>query len=350
MGSDTIVYLRTDGNSQIASGHIARCFSIAQAIQSLGHPVCFLVSDEDSRRLLENLGAFFPVRILSTAHYQNPESELPELTKLLAASGKKNILLIDSYFVTEHYLKVLSPWVKIAYIDDLQLFDYPVDLLINYDVIPREKLCTYQSSYSKASKTLLGSQYTPLRSQFQNHTKKPAAQVSHILITSGGSDPFYFCLQGVKAMLAALPGYIHYHIILGSFFQNKEEFYRLAQDNPYIHCYENVTDMAALMEQCDLAISAAGTTLYELCAIGIPSASFVFADNQLPTAKGFAQEGAVTYLGDLRQGLSPVLEKLESFCLEMMDDTVKRKSAHEAMHRLVDGNGALRIAKALITL
>lgn len=38
--------------------------------------------------------------------------------------------------------------------------------------------------------------------------------------------------------------------------------------------------MSELMQQCDMAVSAAGSTLYELCACGMPTITYVLADNQ----------------------------------------------------------------------
>lgn len=95
-----------------------------------GFPITFLVSDQESKALLS--GFFdckeeFPVRILETARYDDPERELPELLALIdrcepshvhapASSGAfppvsgtalpsaaKPVLLVDSYFVTERY-------------------------------------------------------------------------------------------------------------------------------------------------------------------------------------------------------------------------------------------------------
>lgn len=56
----TTIYFRTDGNSNIATGHLMRCLTIARACiqtgQSKGQDVqiSFLVSDHQSRSLLED--------------------------------------------------------------------------------------------------------------------------------------------------------------------------------------------------------------------------------------------------------------------------------------------------------
>jgi spore coat polysaccharide biosynthesis predicted glycosyltransferase SpsG len=106
--------------------------------------------------------------------------------------------------------------------------------------------------------------------------------------------------------------------------------------------------MASLMSSCDLAVSAAGTTLYELCALGVPSISFTMADNQLTTANAFAAVEAIPCAGDLRTGVDAVLDEVLRFITESSPE--KRKAAHETMSSLIDGKGALRIAEAIAEL
>ena len=48
MGASQIIYIRTDGNKDIAAGHIMRCLTIAREIIARDYSVCFLVSDEES--------------------------------------------------------------------------------------------------------------------------------------------------------------------------------------------------------------------------------------------------------------------------------------------------------------
>ena len=54
----SVVYFRTDGNEEIATGHIMRCLSIARACASLSMGVRFLVSDENSVSILKERFAF----------------------------------------------------------------------------------------------------------------------------------------------------------------------------------------------------------------------------------------------------------------------------------------------------
>lgn len=432
MGTDRIVYIRTDGNSQIASGHLIRCFSVAQACKKLGMNVRFLVSDEESASLLSGIlresGTLdlpedeFQILQLKTAAYNNLEQELPEVASLLSrhpdtssqrsvasftsndvpslsdtyVANRNIIYFIDSYYVTEKYLTALRPFTKVVYLDDLQLFDYPADLLINYDVIPDSAITSYKAAYQNAGQLLLGALYTPLRSQFQNRKITVKEQVSDILITTGGSDPYHFCLKLIhslcnsvsensytdhnmaknqdtaeESLKSAMFSGTNLHIVIGKLNADRDALYRLTDKYPFLQLHENVSDMASLMEHCDLAVSASGTTLYELCALGIPAISFTMADNQLISANAFESAGAIPYAGDIRTEEKKVLRAVINFMTQMSslsssqtgqsenNDSIlapvahsykTRKSAHDTMRRLVDGNGAMRIAEAIMQL
>lgn len=371
MGTHQLIYIRTDGNQTIASGHLTRCLSIALACRQLGLTVHFLVSDSESFSLLKSIwsewkaaagemeeltGFEFAVSQLQTASYNQLEQELPEVTAILSSHVSDTpVFLLDSYYVTEAYLSAIKPFAKIAYLDDLRLFDYPVDLLVNYDVIPDSELASYRAFYKNAGLLLLGAAYSPLRRQFQGRQISIKSQVKNILITTGGSDSYHFCLAFIRQLEhlnlseSFASSDIAFHIVIGKLNTDKDTLYSYAAALPPLRLHENVNDMAALMLDCDLAVSAAGTTLYELCALGVPSISFTIADNQLSAAKAFAMAGAISCAGDLRENPRGTLENIFQFLKSFSsDDSVgKRKSAQKAMRGLVDGSGALRIADAL---
>ena len=174
------ILIRTDGNQEIATGHLMRCLSVAQALKERNLPVLFAVADHNSGQLLRSFMAGeedFPVICLDT-DYRNPAAELD---RLCTAVFENNIgcVLIDSYFVTPPYLEGLHKAVKTAYIDDIYSFDYPVDLIINYDAAPPADF------YRNCPYKLLGLSYTPLRKQFRGLHPEVRPQVKDILIYRG---------------------------------------------------------------------------------------------------------------------------------------------------------------------
>lgn len=365
MGNDSVIYIRTDGNSKIATGHLVRCLCIANVLIKEEKKVCFLVSDNESKELLQELSSSlfpeitFPVKILEHGVYNNLETELPELASFLTSVGshsvfgncskKHSVILIDSYYVTPDYLSELKKFAKTAYIDDLQMFDYDTDLIINYDVIPNSQTALYQNAYTKAEIRLLGAAYAPLREQFQNQKIILKDQVQNILITSGGSDPHGICYDLLTHFIQQNVS-ANFHVVIGTLFTETSVFEKMQNQHPSVKLHRNVSNMAALMKQCDIAISAAGTTLYELCALGIPAISFTMADNQIPMAKTFEEAGNIVYAGDLRRDKDQTIKKIIFSTKELTQNYTKRKSVHESMHRLVDGNGAVKIAQALCSI
>lgn len=354
MGTDSVIYIRTDGNAKIATGHLVRCLCIAQALEELGRKVCFLVSDDTSFSLLKDLkdsifhdvSFSFNTKILESAVYDNLELEIDELCGLLG--DHKSVILIDSYYATPNYFEALKAHAYVAYMDDLRAFDYDVDLVINYDVIPPSKEEEYKQAYTKAKTALLGAQYTPLRKQFQNQKVKLKDDVKNILITTGGSNPYHFA-EGMSSFLVSQGVDADIHIVVGRLFDNVEALEKLSKEYPQIHLHQNVTDMASLMKQCDYAISAAGTTLYELCALGIPTVSITMADNQVIMAETFDETGAIPYMGDIRECHS-IYDKIFTHLANVIHHPIFLQNQQHKMLSVVDGNGVIKIASIIDNL
>ena len=162
MNTEKSILIRTDGNKDIAAGHLMRCLSIAQALHEKKVSVFFATADETSAGLLRTFfgpGEDYPIFILHS-DYRKPDSETDSLISLFS-QFHIGCLLVDSYFVTPSYLETLSEVTKTAYIDDLYSFDYPVDLLINYDAIIPENF------YQQARRRLLGLLYALKETVFQ---------------------------------------------------------------------------------------------------------------------------------------------------------------------------------------
>ena len=88
----------------------------------------------------------FPIIHLQT-DYRDPEAEIPVMQRILS-SHNVSFLLVDSYFATAAYLSRMAQICRVAYLDDLQAFDYPVDLVVNYDL-------NADVSFYKSARTVL---------------------------------------------------------------------------------------------------------------------------------------------------------------------------------------------------
>ena len=112
-----------------------------------------------------------------------------------------------------------------------------------------------------------------------------------------------------------------------------------------IHFYQNVNNLEEYMAKADLAVSAGGITLYELAAMGVPTITYSFADNQLYNVKQFQKDDLMEYAGDGRK------DKVEEIIGEMLQFYRHHKKEREErslkMQKLVDGKGAERIARLL---
>lgn len=106
--------------------------------------------------------------------------------------------------------------------------------------------------------------------------------------------------------------------------------------------------MEDYMKTADIAVSAGGTTLYELCACGTPAISYSFVDNQLDNVKQFQEDGLIDYAGDVRY--DRVIENILRYLEIYSADITLRRQRSVKMQKLIDGNGASRITDALMNI
>lgn len=331
-----MIYIRVDANNIIATGHLFRCISIAEALRELGEDVTFVMADNNGVSLLEDR---FPYIILDT-DWRDMNSELAILRDILVQENAKK-LIIDSYQVTENYLSEIRKYVKTIYIDDVNAFYYDVDELICYANYYRNN--KYEERYFK-TKLLLGCNYVPLRKEFRNVPDKVIkTDVEELLIMSGGTDSYNF----IGNILENIDSYQYKRVnaICGRYNANYDVLYKKYKGTN-VNIVRSTDNIIEYMLSADVAISASGVTLYELCACGTPTLSYVMADNQIDNAVQFDKDGIISYMGDIRKGnvINNIITNLNSY------DIKKRQIQSLSMKQYVDKNGALNIAEEVIRL
>lgn len=336
-----MIGFRTDANEVAATGHLMRCIAMAQELISRGEQVMFFLAQEKETKRLQEKG--IPYRILDT-DWRQMEAELPVLKRIIAEE-KLSFLVVDSYQATHHYLETLEQQVPVLYVDDMAAETYDISLALHYgDWL--EDGC-YLGSYSGTrTKALAGMQYVPLRKEFYPAPEEPEQAV---LITTGGTDPYHISRMLVERMCREADfGQTDIHIVAGSMNRDMDIFQKLARENSRIHLHHNVSNMGNLMRQCSAAVSAGGTTLFELCACRIPSVCFSFADNQAEFTRQMGEHGVMLYAGDARENPENTAEMIMGQIRRIFKEGSLREKLAERMGSLVDGKGTERIAEAIV--
>lgn len=105
------------------------------------------------------------------------------------------------------------------------------------------------------------------------------------MISTGGTDPCHAAESLLSQLIDSEESRDWcFHVLAGPMHSDRKSLEQMALSHPGLRLYEHVAQMAELMQRCDLAVSAAGTTLFELCSAGTPAVSFTMADNQFTTA------------------------------------------------------------------
>jgi UDP-2,4-diacetamido-2,4,6-trideoxy-beta-L-altropyranose hydrolase len=326
-------------------GHLMRCISIAEQLKKMEQPVLFIVSDVCAKDSVTEKG--FPCIALEN-RYDDKNGETGQIRNIIAAEHMK-LLLLDSYEVTESYMRALRECVKLVYMDDLNKFRYPADVVINY------KFQMNVEEYAKWNYTdtafWLGEAYTPLRPEFEQTAISVRNDVKRIFLTTGGTDEYDMILGILNAMeqekeLVA----VEKCIVVGKFYQNFAQLRELGSRRKNWKIYHDVSDICSLMRECDIAISAGGTTLSELSACGIPTVCFTMADNQQPGTRAYAAEEMVLLAGDVRENRENVIRAIIEDVIVLVEQKEKRVRLSSRAKSRIDGKGARRIAEKVIKI
>ena len=338
------ISFRVDGNNIIGWGHVMRSLSIASAANYLGVECFFICADDEMKGIIEKRG--FSVFVLNS-DFDNLVNELDLLVDLINRE-QPNYLFVDSYYVSNEYFDEIKKHVKTVYIDDVFDFPYNVDYLVNYNIYAYE--AKYRDLYKNNNipKLILGPKYAPLRDEFKNVFKEYRDEVKSVFVSTGGSDEHGIVLKIINKLCESdyLVKGIDYHFIIGGFEPDKDVIYDLAKQYCWIKLHEQVNNMSEIMKGCDVAVSAAGSTLYELCACGVPTVTYVFADNQINGADEFSRLGLMISAGDIRK-TSYECDSILYSLRKIIEDSEMRTSISNKMKNVVDGNGAERIIKRL---
>ena len=335
-----MIGFRVDANEYIASGHIVRCITIANEFVKLGYECIFYLAENKELWRLEEKNLSY--RILNS-DWKNICLEKELLGNIIKKDGI-DWLIVDSYQADNEYLTYLNGFCKVAYIDDMALSKYDIAAVIHYGIYDG----LYEKKYEKTSTLCLsGPRYIPLRDEF-NKKNVVNKREKNILVTTGGTDKYNVLLDFLKCFVECdvFKDYGVY-IIIGSMNAYENDILEFTKKESRLYVLKNISNISYYMRICEFAVSAGGTTLYELCVCKTPTVCFSFADNQYEFVKQMEKEKVMLCAGDPRFDCD-IGRRIVSCLIKIKNnDWLKMKFVNN-MECLLDGKGATRIAKRLL--
>ena len=338
--------IRADATTQMGTGHVMRCLALAQGWQDHGGRAVFLSlgeSDSLKQRILHEGFDFIPLE----SKYNNGsdiEETLRTLEQLKMSSAKcKTWIAMDGYHFDAQYQKIIKEaGYKLLWIDDYGHADhYYADIVLNQNIYANHDLYVNREAYTRLC---LGSRYVLLRREFhtwQGWTRQILPAAYKILVTMGGSDPYGTTLKVVQALKKIERQDMEATIIIGPANPHRRKIEEEISNVSFsVHILSSVQDMPEQMAWADIAITAGGTTCWELAFMGLPSVIIISSDNQQPIAEGLDSAGTSINIG-WQQEAAP--NKIAETIQKLLLNAKARKEMCEVGRRMVDGFGLKRL-------
>ena len=345
--------IRADGNSEIGYGHLVRTGVLAQKFLKYNHQVTYLT------RTPSTVSDTCPNEI---DIYQLGENEIKDTLRWLEEVAP-DVLLTDSYNVDTEYQKRLadSASLLVTITDDTR-FTLCSDVNINGNV--HGPVLDYEWVGEKPD-MLLGTDYLLMREEFQQLADKAPPwrdSPDRALVTFGGSD----MNNTTPDVIRAFDGFgVVVDVIIGPGFTNKDKIQKAARGtDAEFNLLEDPDNLPQLMFNADFAVSAGGSTVYELLLTGTPVIGIPQSENQVRIIEGLWKKNAVLPVkidtgkafNSIRSSTNPQLLDVDSSSLirqlkpnikKVINDAQFRYGLHDKGLSLVDGKGDARIYERL---
>ncbi len=339
--------IRADAGAGVGAGHLMRCLALAESWIEGGGGVTVAVPSNVPEGLATRVA-------LVGADMERVPADMEDADWLIRRSAALGAcwIVIDGYRFDTDYLAAVSEagTPVLAIDDDARHGTYPTRLVLNQNLHAR--LGDYDGKTE--APLLLGPSYALIRSEFrcaEDWERSIPDVAGKVLVTLGGADPGGHTGRLVEAFRvlssrdsAPSP---KVRVVVGAANPRLKALREAFTTSPEVEILSDVRDMGKQMRWCDLALSAAGSTVWELALFGAPMMLATASKVEEPVARSLAEAGAALHLGRLAD---LDVEDLVASLGQALADAALRKRLGDAAGGLVDGRGARRVVEQMLAI
>ncbi len=254
------VIMWAEGGGKIGMGHISRCTVIGDQLRKNALNVVFWINDDPAvKKRIKELGFSFKVISLDD----------PVSAKQQALN--RSVFVIDTKRLVSQVLDILrASGCGTVLLDNVTEARMHADVVIYPSAIYENTL----EWRGFRGQQYFGGSYVPIADSFikakEVRKKLSAVHSRSVLVTMGGSDPNKLTDKVVAALLESETP-LNINVVIGPSFSPDERLDAIEQQgHGTIKFIRNCPDLSTIMAESYIAITAFGTTLYELAYMGVP--------------------------------------------------------------------------------
>jgi UDP-2,4-diacetamido-2,4,6-trideoxy-beta-L-altropyranose hydrolase len=335
--------IRADAGVRLGSGHVMRCLALAQEWRARGGAVTFLCAE-----LGESLERRLRAEGMGLQRLAGEPFGAGDAAAVLGLAGSQRAAwaVVDGYgFGADYQRLIRAGGERLLVLDDYgHAGAYDCDAILNQNLHADQGLYANRAAHTQL---LLGPRFALLRREFQAvRPGEPSGtgQLREVLVTLGGSDPDNLTRVVLEGLVQAGAAGLHLSVVVGGANPHWGALQAEWGRSPAVTLLRDVPDLPARMAAADLAVSAAGSTCWELCCLGVPFLTVVTADNQRGIARALDQEGVAQALGE---GAALQPGAVAQAVARLAGDVALRQMMSHRGRALVDGRGAARVVDVL---
>lgn len=351
---------RTDADMTIGTGHLIRCLALAEALRANGAECIFLCRAAGLGNLVDNITAAGH-RLLSLPQSAAPadvngpphaawlpggQAKDASACLQLLAGQMVDWLIVDHYALDHRWQSMMRPSTsRIMVIDDLADRQHDCDLLLDQNLIPNMEE-RYDSLVPSHCIRLLGPRYALLREEFaraREASARPITELPNLLVMFGGADPQNLTLRSVD-QLAAISWQGYVDVVAGPLYSQLDRLKEAVSSLAHCRLHAPANNVAALMQNADLALGSPGVASWERCACALPAITIAQAENQEDIGRKLGETGAHFYLG---RAESITDDALSAALSTWLTNPWARKAMSHKAATVCDGKGLRRVIAKL---
>jgi UDP-2,4-diacetamido-2,4,6-trideoxy-beta-L-altropyranose hydrolase len=321
------IMFRCDSSKTTGTGHVTRCFALAEVFDQRGWDVIFCGEFEEPKWILELLSRIENLKIKSVEVVLNSQIQY-------------EVVVFDSYdfaFGEQNSLAVFGNFI-VSIVDE-------VSEIFNADLYISSLPLEYLERFDKVSNNLFGPKYALVRSEFLEFNKNSQSRAKKVLnskvgIFSGGAAKKKLFEVLLPQIIPALDGWDV------KLFAGKEESPELPLNSAQLTMAEPSFKFHEQLNDVSFVVATASVSSWEFLCMGIPLSIYGIYENQRNTYDFLSKNKYAEGLGFTNNFENLTIDQniLKNYAINVLE----KDSKIGKQKNIVDGLGPIRIYHEII--